>query len=299
MAAYYIEVLSSLKVVDIYVKCPVSGPGCEGDAIRLTSESELRIDVDTVIKLPVTVALQTATRSQLPSASPASGKGAWIRIRASISPECMRNRLEHAPPLITSIEKPVAASAIQGLRDGRFYDAYTELCCDNCAQVVGEVGRMGSRQMAKLYLHCIQLVLPDERPVISTSLSQVVCRDILNHVGAHAIYRFVVEGRKSCKPVALIHVVGWNAEIKARAATGSHAVLSSRCIKVLYTQEGVGGFEAQAKQWLEDSSAEIISLLDADAASLLCILADNARLLPSQLRGMANMTRSFLVESNI
>ncbi|KAJ2473320.1 hypothetical protein GGI02_000943 [Coemansia sp. RSA 2322] len=153
--------------------------------------------------------------------------------------------------------------------------------------------------MAKLYLHCIQLVLPDERPVISTSLSQVVCRDILNHVGAHAIYRFVVEGRKSCKPVALIHVVGWNAEIKARAATGSHAVLSSRCIKVLYTQEGVGGFEAQAKQWLEDSSAEIISLLDADAASLLCILADNARLLPSQLRGMANMTRSFLVESNI
>ncbi|KAJ2326908.1 hypothetical protein GGH92_010149, partial [Coemansia sp. RSA 2673] len=133
MAAYYIEVLSSLKVVDIYVKCPVSGPGCEGDAIRLTSESELRIDVDTVIKLPVTVALQTATRSQLPSASPASGKGAWIRIRASISPECMRNRLEHAPPLITSIEKPVAASAIQGLRDVGCQSCATPLFSSGCA----------------------------------------------------------------------------------------------------------------------------------------------------------------------
>ncbi|KAJ2890625.1 hypothetical protein GGI21_006109, partial [Coemansia aciculifera] len=135
-------------------------------------------------------------------------------------------------------------------------------------------------------------------PTISVTLSMAVSREILSHVGAHAVYKFVVEGRKSCQPVALIHVVGWNAEIQARAAastpTSEVASISKRCIKVLFTQAGANTFDSQAKQWLDDSATELISLFDADADDLLCILSENARLLPPPLRGMANMTRSFL-----
>ncbi|KAJ1863506.1 hypothetical protein LPJ57_006257, partial [Coemansia sp. RSA 486] len=39
--------------------------------------------------------------------------------------------------------------------------------------------------------------------------------EVLGHVSAHAVYKFVIEERQSCKPVALIHVVGWNSELHA------------------------------------------------------------------------------------
>ncbi|KAJ2816167.1 Origin recognition complex subunit 3, partial [Coemansia sp. 'formosensis'] len=110
-------------------------------------------------------------------------------------------------------------------------------------------------------------------PAISVSLSQAVSREILSHVGAHAVYRFVIEGRKSGQPVALINVVGWNAEIRARAMSSTLADnlpdISGRCIKILFTHKKASTFDTQARQWLEDNATELISLLDADADSLL------------------------------
>ncbi|KAJ2263713.1 hypothetical protein GGI01_000518 [Coemansia sp. RSA 376] len=152
--------------------------------------------------------------------------------------------------------------------------------------------------MAKLCLSRVRFVLPSPRSSISVSLSQAVSREILSHVGAHAVYRFVVEGRKACRPVALINVVGWNAEIRARAVSSAQPDnlpdTSGRYIKILFTQKDSSAFDTQASQWLDDNATELISLLDADADSLLRILAENSRLLPPPLRGMSNMTRSFL-----
>ncbi|KAJ2493754.1 E3 ubiquitin-protein ligase E3D [Coemansia sp. RSA 2050] len=407
MTAYYMEVLDSLKVVDIYVERARSGPKSGGSDIQLVGTTELRISADSVISLPVTVSPRAAARSSL--ADPESGSDAesWVRIRAPIALDCIKARLEQASQLIASIEKPITANSIQGVSDigcqsclssllantpltpdgdalgirdlpsafwselvdcwvchpekdtvnvnadllhvfepevaeaatkniqgpetkpsvdmwvgdtyilaaeclfkdvtktlvhmdkkGRFYNSYTELCCASCKNVVGEIGRMGPRKMAKVYLNRVQFVLPNPRSAISVSLSQVVSREILSHVGAHAVYRFVVEGRKSCQPVVLINVVGWNAEIQARAMsstqTDSLPDISWRCLKILFMRKDTSTFDSQAKQWLDDSATELISLRDADTDSLLRTLVENSRLLPPPLRGMANMTRSFL-----
>ncbi|KAJ2112270.1 E3 ubiquitin-protein ligase E3D [Coemansia sp. RSA 922] len=431
MTAYYMEVLDSLKVVDIYVECARSRPKSGGSDIQLVGTTELQISTDSVIGLPVTVSPRAAARSSLEDPESGSDANSWIRIRVPVALDCMKARLEQASQLITSIEKPITASAIQGLVDvdcqscssslfanapgaadcdtlrirdlpsafwselvdcwvchpekdtvnvntdllhefepklaaatdstqdsirkpepstetkisvdmwvgdtyvlasedlfkdlpktpvhmdtkvlsfvvnaayvdintykGRFYNSYTELCCDSCSNVVGEVGRMGSRKMAKLCLSRVRFVLPSPRSSISVSLSQAVSREILSHVGAHAVYRFVVEGRKACRPVALINVVGWNAEIRARAVSSAQPDnlpdTSGRYIKILFTQKDSSAFDTQASQWLDDNATELISLLDADADSLLRILAENSRLLPPPLRGMSNMTRSFL-----
>ncbi|KAJ2743095.1 E3 ubiquitin-protein ligase E3D [Coemansia sp. BCRC 34301] len=414
MTAYYIEVLDSLRVVDIYVECAGPKRGSGGDEIQLIGATELRISLESVISLPVAVLPRAAMRSFLDvSDSRSASAQVWVRIRAPIASDIMKARLEQASQLITNIGKPIAASAIQGLcnvscqscssslfvsttvtaedgdsshtlkirdlpsafwselvdcwvchpekdtvnvntdllhvfepeitasddakastvnpkthadtkpavdmwvgdtyvlaaerlfRDlprnlvhidtkGRFHGSYVELCCDSCSRVVGEAGRMGSKKMAKLCLNRVQFELPNPSPAISVTLSAAVCREILSHAGAHAVYRFVVEGRKSCQPVALIHVVGWNVEIQARAATSAHADIAGRCIKVLFTQAGTSAFDSQAKQWLDDSATELISLFDADADKLLCVLSKNAQLLPPPLRGMANMTRTFL-----
>ncbi|KAJ2061481.1 E3 ubiquitin-protein ligase E3D [Coemansia sp. S146] len=414
MTAYYIEVLDSLKVVDIYVECARSASKSGSNDIQLVGTTELRISSDSVISLPVTVSPRAAARSLLEDSDSGSDANSWIRIRVPIALDCMKARLEQASQLITSIEKPITASAIQGLSDiacqscslsllantigaadrdtlrirdlpsafwselvdcwvchpekdtvnvnadllhafepkaavatdstqdstrnpepstetklsvdmwvgdtyvlatedlfkdlpktpvhmdtkGRFYNSYTELCCDSCSNVVGEVGRMGSRKMAKLCLSRVQFVLPSPRSAISVSLSQAVSREILSHVGAHAVYRFVIEGRKACQPVALINVVGWNAEIRARAMSSAQPdnlpYISGRYIKILFTQKDSSTFDTQASQWLDDNATELISLLDDDADNLLRILAENAQLLPPPLRGMANMTRSFL-----
>ncbi|KAJ2637421.1 hypothetical protein GGF40_002366 [Coemansia sp. RSA 1286] len=98
----------------------------------------------------------------------------------------------------------------------RFDNAYTELKCAGCDHVIGESGRMGPRRMQKLYLHCIDLQVSDKSSEpVSIGFSQAFCSEVLGHVSAHAVYKFVIEERQSCKPVALIHVVGWNSELHA------------------------------------------------------------------------------------
>ncbi|KAJ2416834.1 hypothetical protein GGI10_000657 [Coemansia sp. RSA 2530] len=364
MAAYYIEVLDSLKVVDIYVECARSEPKSGGSDIQLVGTTELRISSDSVISLPVTVLPRAAARSSLADSESGLDAKSWVRIRAPIALDCLKARLEQASQLITSIEKPITADAIQGVSD---------IGCQSClSSLLASIPRLPDSDTLKIrdlpsafwselvdcwvchpekdtvnvnadLLHAFEpevsepttantiesletkpsvdmwvgdtYVLATERlfkdvtkmPVhmdkkvlsaISVSLSQVVSREILSHVGAHAVYRFVVEGRKACRPVVLINVVGWNAEIQARAMsstqTDSLPDISGRCLKILFTQRDTDTFDSQAKQWLDDSATELISLLDADADSLLRILVENSRLLPPPLRGMANMTRSFL-----
>ncbi|KAJ1891757.1 hypothetical protein LPJ66_006734 [Kickxella alabastrina] len=166
----------------------------------------------------------------------------------------------------------------------RFVNAYTELHCNACNQVVGETGCMGRRRVNKLYLHRVRIDTPSES-------------EFLGHSGAHAVYKFVVEGRKSCKPAMLIHVVGWNAELQAASGTDYSVAdisLFSRCVKVLYTKFGDSNFGDMASQWLADDAAELISLLDKDCISLVEILDRNMLLIPPQLRTMSNMKRSFL-----
>ncbi|KAJ2380682.1 hypothetical protein H4S02_006563 [Coemansia sp. RSA 2611] len=329
MAAYYIEVLDSLKVVDIYVECARSEPKSGGSDIQLVGTTELRISSDSVISLPVTVLPRAAARSSLADSESGLDAKSWVRIRAPIALDCLKARLEQASQLITSIEKPITADAIQGVSD---------IGCQSClSSLLASIPRLPDSDTLKIrdlpsafwselvdcwvchpekdtvnvnadLLHAFEPEVSEPttantiesletKPSVDI-LSQVVSREILSHVGAHAVYRFVVEGRKACRPVVLINVVGWNAEIQARAIsstqTDSLPDISGRCLKILFTQRDTDTFDSQAKQWLDDSATELISLLDADADSLLRILVENSRLLPPPLRGMANMTRSFL-----
>ncbi|KAJ2024844.1 E3 ubiquitin-protein ligase E3D [Coemansia sp. S3946] len=370
MTAYYMEVLDSLKVVDIYVECARSRPKSGGSDIQLVGTTELQISTDSVIGLPVTVSPRAAARSSLEDPESGSDANSWIRIRVPVALDCMKARLEQASQLITSIEKPITASAIQGLVDvdcqscssSLFANAPGAADCDTLRirdlpsafwselvdcwvchpekdtvnvntdllhefepklaaatdstqdsirkpepstetkisvdMWVGDTYVLASedlfKDLPKTPVHMDTKVLSS----ISVSLSQAVSREILSHVGAHAVYRFVVEGRKACRPVALINVVGWNAEIRARAVSSAQPDnlpdTSGRYIKILFTQKDSSAFDTQASQWLDDNATELISLLDADADSLLRILAENSRLLPPPLRGMSNMTRSFL-----
>ncbi|KAJ2443024.1 hypothetical protein GGF42_006771, partial [Coemansia sp. RSA 2424] len=276
MAAYYIEILDSLKIVDIYVECTGSRAAAGGNDIQLVGTTELRISQDCVIGLPVTVSPRAAMRSLLDASDAKSAaEGSWVRIRAPIASDCMKARLEQASQLITSVEKPITASAIQGLRgiscqscssplfasvpavveDGGNDDtlkirdlpsafwselvdcwvchpekdtvnvnadllhafepettaadatqastqnlepsADTELAVD---MWVGDTYVLASarllRDLPKTPVHMDVKV----QPAISVTLSKAVSREILSHVGAHAVYRFVVEGRKSCQP---------------------------------------------------------------------------------------------------
>ncbi|KAJ2098596.1 E3 ubiquitin-protein ligase E3D [Coemansia sp. S100] len=394
MTAYYMEVLDSLKVVDIYVECARSKPKSGGNDIQLVGTAELQISSDSVIGLPVTVSPRAAARSLLEDPESRSDANSWIRIRVPVALDCMKARLEQASQLITSIEKPITASAIQGLVDvgcqscssSLFANAPGAADCDTLRirdlpsafwselvdcwvchpekdivnvntdllhafepklaaatdssqdsirrpepstetklsvdMWVGDTYILASedlfKDLPKTPVHMDTKVLSfvvnvayvdmntykvtglivAPQSSISVSLSQAVSREILSHVSAHAVYRFVVEGRKACRPVALINVVGWNAEIRARAVSSAQPDnlpdISGRYIKILFTQKDSSTFDTQASQWLDDNATELISLLDADADSLLRILAENSRLLPPPLRGMSNMTRSFL-----
>ncbi|KAJ1734392.1 hypothetical protein LPJ61_001087 [Coemansia biformis] len=178
----------------------------------------------------------------------------------------------------------------------RFDNAFSPLQCDSCASVVGEAGRVGRRQTAKMYLH--RIGLRNAESTIEVSLSQAICSELLSHAGAHAVYKYVLEGRVSCRPAALVHLVGWNAEIMASsmAATGGPhgAPAFERCVKVLFLGPRDAGFESMSKQWLDDEAVELVSLLDEDCALLLELLEANSRRVPPQLRTMSGMTRSFL-----
>ncbi|KAJ2782574.1 hypothetical protein H4R18_002203 [Coemansia javaensis] len=199
----------------------------------------------------------------------------------------------------------VPAQCMQGLRarlaalddKERFYNAFAPLHCESCDAVVGEAGHVGRRHTYKLYLHRIGL-LSAERTV-AVSLSQAVCSELLSHAGAHAVYKYVVEGRVSCKPAVLVHLVGWNADIMAAPAGGRPVADSEgpafvRCAKVLFARPGDRGFDALAAEWLDSEAAEVVPLFDEDCARLVELLAANSLRIPPQLRAMSGLTRSFL-----
>ncbi|KAI9501648.1 ubiquitin-conjugating enzyme E2-binding protein [Coemansia spiralis] len=130
MATYYIEVLDNLGIVDIFVEAAdgqnkqESGVGQE--SIELVDDSTLIISGGEVISLPVSVVLNTATRSSLPN-SGLTDKGKsrhWIRIRASISQICREHRQHNTQQLITSVAKPVTSSLLENIRG---------ISCQNCS----------------------------------------------------------------------------------------------------------------------------------------------------------------------
>ncbi|KAJ1774035.1 hypothetical protein LPJ74_000134 [Coemansia sp. RSA 1843] len=129
---------------------------------------------------------------------------------------------------------------------------------------------------------------------ISVSLSQVFCREMLSHASAHAVYKFVVESREACTPVAIVHLVGWNAEIQAGSSHAGGMDAFEKCAKVLFTKAGDGEFQSRANKSLEDDTTELLSLLEDDCNKLVLLLTQNSRFIPPQLRAMAGLTRSFL-----
>ncbi|PIA15297.1 hypothetical protein COEREDRAFT_9442 [Coemansia reversa NRRL 1564] len=167
----------------------------------------------------------------------------------------------------------------------RFDNAFTVLQCESCENVVGEAGRVGRRHVYKLYSDHIRFMCKSE---------------ILSHASAHAVYKYVIEGRKSCKPAILIHLVGWNAELLASPIQSANLENDQKepafekCIKVLFLKTEDKEFEEQAMQWLDDDATELLSLLDSDCGKLIELLTENSLRIPSHLRTMLGMSRSFL-----
>ncbi|KAJ2882671.1 E3 ubiquitin-protein ligase E3D [Coemansia asiatica] len=190
----------------------------------------------------------------------------------------------------------------------RFDNAYTELRCTECDHIIGESGRMGTRRMQKLYMHYVDFQVSNiQIEHVSVSFSQVFCSELLGHISAHAVYKFVVEERQSCRPVALIHVVGWNAELHASRLISESASKAknltslssdkkpfSKYVKVLFAITGDSTFDSMAKEWLSTDSTELVSLLEEDCKALARELDLHSSLLPPQLRMIGNMKRSFL-----
>ncbi|KAJ2123944.1 hypothetical protein IW147_002206 [Coemansia sp. RSA 720] len=367
MAAYYIEVLDNLHVVDIYAEYGADTKVSSDHDIQLVKESEVKIGKQLTIRLPVATILHNAARSILPSTD---GKAAnWTRIRVPIAYSSHQQQLRTVTRNITEIDKPVPAATVECLED---------ICCQACGSSIlisqlktadcrPNVRDLPSAHWSELvdcwmchpeedklnvnpelmhsfepekklpteadeqttdtdthvvlannvhmwigntfalvsssYLqsvHSKHVVLDAKllctRSQISVSLSQSVCSEILSHAGAHAVYKYVIEGRQSCKPAVLIHLVGWNAELLASVPSNAEDknYEFEKCIKVLFMKPEDAGFDLQAKQWLDCDTVELISLLDDDCAGLLQLLTTNSQRIPPQLRSMANMTRSFL-----
>ncbi|KAJ2769497.1 hypothetical protein IWQ57_003080 [Coemansia nantahalensis] len=218
-----------------------------------------------------------------PGPSPSSGVHMWVGNTFGLVP--------------IALTRGLSAKVVPLGDKERFHNAYSPLYCASCAGMVGEAGRVGRRRTAKLYLH--RIGIRNTTATLTAGLSQVACSELLSHAGAHAIYKFVIEGRVSCQPAALVHLVGWNADILASPAPDSTADASAtpvfeRCAKVLFLGPGDKDFDAVSKQWLAGDAAELVAFLDEDCACLLELLAANSRRIPPQLRTMAGMTRSFL-----
>ncbi|KAI8325014.1 hypothetical protein GQ54DRAFT_308805 [Martensiomyces pterosporus] len=126
----------------------------------------------------------------------------------------------------------------------RFHGSYMELQCNECESAVGEVGYMGQKKLFMVYSHRVDFLLKDP------SLAQTFASEVVDHAAAHAIYKFIVEDRRLCKPVLLVHLVGWNAEIIAHAPAARSKPVSGRCIKVLYAEAGGSTFDTMAKHTL-------------------------------------------------
>ncbi|KAJ2453223.1 Phosphatidylinositol 3,5-bisphosphate-binding protein [Coemansia sp. RSA 2336] len=193
----------------------------------------------------------------------------WVGNSFVLIPQsCLQHQCKHVPV----DDKPVEAVYV-------------------CANVIGEAGCVGSRKVLRLGLHRVQLLGAGSQ--VSLKLAQSVCSEILSHAGAHAVYKYVIEGKRSCKPVLLIHLVGWNADILTLQNFKDTPVFE-RHIKVLFLADSDSGFSERAKQWLEDDAVEVFSLLDDDCTSLSRQLTENSLQIPSPVRTMGNMSRSFL-----
>ncbi|KAJ2853982.1 E3 ubiquitin-protein ligase E3D [Coemansia erecta] len=358
MSAFYIEILDSLQVVDIYAKYSQQcSPASQTDTVRLQSDTVVFIDKHTSVDLPVSVNAGLSTKTQLEQIRSADDGSEWVRLRAPISSASKKARLENTPQLITGIKRTVTVSSLLGLSDiccracktqlvseaftgradplsirdlpsaywielvdcwvchpeeddltKRFDNAYTELRCTECDHIIGESGRMGTRRMQKLYMHYVDFQVSNiQIEHVSVSFSQVFCSELLGHISAHAVYKFVVEERQSCRPVALIHVVGWNAELHASRLISESASKAknltslssdkkpfSKYVKVLFAITGDSTFDSMAKEWLSTDSTELVSLLEEDCKALARELDLHSSLLPPQLRMIGNMKRSFL-----
>ncbi|KAJ1800789.1 hypothetical protein LPJ59_000827 [Coemansia sp. RSA 2399] len=117
---------------------------------------------------------------------------------------------------------------------------------------------------------------------------------MLSHASAHAVYKFVVESRDACNPVAIVHLAGWNAEIQARSSCAGEVGVFEKCAKVLFMTADDAEFRSRAKKALEDDTTELLSFLEDDCTKLVQVLKQNSLFIPPQLRAMAGLTRSFL-----
>ncbi|KAJ1666008.1 hypothetical protein EV178_002703 [Coemansia sp. RSA 1646] len=334
--SYYIEVLDSLGIVDIYVGSAVGkqndycSSGASEDIAGLVDESTVNINDTTTVHLPASVLIKSATRSilrskvrqtkqsirELPSTYWSELIDCWvchpeednINVNTDLlhifEPEIGQEILvddskasskTSGDPLDTmqiwigetyilvptSYLQPLPTHEVHLAEKKRFYNKYSALSCDGCGKVLGEVGKMGPKRLYKLQ-------------TISVSLSQVFCREMLSHASAHAVYKFVVESREACTPVAIVHLVGWNAEIQAGSSHAGGMDAFEKCAKVLFTKAGDGEFQSRANKSLEDDTTELLSLLEDDCNKLVLLLTQNSRFIPPQLRAMAGLTRSFL-----
>ncbi|KAJ2637336.1 hypothetical protein IW137_003830, partial [Coemansia sp. RSA 1287] len=125
MAAYYIEILDNLHVVDIYAEYGADTKVSSDHDIQLVNESEVNIGDQLMIKLPVATIPHSAARSILPSTK---GKAAnWTRIRVPIAHSSRQQRLKTVTRNITEIDKPVPAATVECLED---------ICCRACGSSV-------------------------------------------------------------------------------------------------------------------------------------------------------------------
>ncbi|KAJ2821178.1 hypothetical protein IWW50_004744 [Coemansia erecta] len=112
MAAYYIEILDNLHVVDIYA---------EYGKLQLVNDSNVEIGEQLSVKLPVATIPHSATRTTLSCAG--SKQVNWTRIRVPIAHSSRQQRQSTVSRNITDIGNPVAAASIEGLED---------ICCRAC-----------------------------------------------------------------------------------------------------------------------------------------------------------------------
>ncbi|KAJ1817164.1 hypothetical protein LPJ56_004130, partial [Coemansia sp. RSA 2599] len=136
MSAYYIEILDSLQVVDIYARrkqqCGPASPAA--DSVRLQSDTVVYIDERMTIDLPVSVNAGLATKTHLEQIKSADDGSGWIRLRAPMSSASRKARLETTPQLISSIQRTVTASSILGL---------SAICCRKCGAEISSEAFVG------------------------------------------------------------------------------------------------------------------------------------------------------------
>ncbi|KAJ2623764.1 hypothetical protein GGI26_002002 [Coemansia sp. RSA 1358] len=326
MATYYIEVLDNLGIVDIFVEAAdgqnkqESGVGQE--SIELVDDSTLIISGGEVISLPVSVVLNTATRSSLPN-SGLTDKGKsrhWIRIRASISQICREHRQHNTQQLITSVAKPVTSSLLENIRG---------ISCQNCSAKLDnfalqcENKKPSIRELPSAYwselVDCWVCHPEEDNIKVKDDLLHIFEPESERHKPLHNAAEntnldtnpllssqmwvgetFILIPTLFLKPLPTREIElaensqGWNTELRAGSYNTKSMQKFERCAKVLFIKAGDAGFDSRAGQSLQDDTSELVSILDDDCIGLIQILTLNSHFIPDQLRTMSGMTRSFL-----